>query len=194
MIDFIKGTVVSLGEQVAVLEQNGIGFRIFATSSSLSQLTEGQTATLYTVLVVREDEISLYGFANADERKLYELLTTVKGVGPKVAINVLSAIPPSAIRQAILTEDVTILQKAPGIGKKSAERIILELKDKLGKISFEESISFKDVSRGNLEDGSLQGLLALGYTEAEVLPLLRNLPKELPEAVRIREVLKALSK
>ncbi|MDO5713205.1 MAG: Holliday junction branch migration protein RuvA [Tissierellia bacterium] len=195
MIDFIKGKIHTIGEDFVVLEQNGIGYHITSTSWTLSRLQEGDIAMLYTVMVVREDGIYLFGFAHQDERIMYQLLTTVKGVGPKVAINALSGISVSDFRQAILSDNHKLLQQAPGIGKKTAERIILELRDKISKESFESHIEVSDnLSPKNKEkEEAIEALISLGYTYGEASRALHEIPDHWDVSKQIREGLKILS-
>lgn len=194
MIDFIQGKVHSLGEDYVVLEREGLGFKILSTARTLSSLKKGEQAFLYTVLVVREDDMSLYGFSHADERTLYELLTTVKGIGPRVAINILGGISPGEVRTAILTEDSRTLQQAPGIGKKTAERIILELKDKIAKEDFEDDPEIPPSTRVSERDDAVEALISLGYTYSEATGALEKVEETDDISGRIREALKILSK
>ena len=133
MIAFLTGRVASKRTGECVLDVGGVGFRLAMSTSSLAALpAEGDTVTVHTHLHVREDELSLFGFESTDERALFEQLLTVSGVGPKVALATLSALAPATLTEAIAREDVALISSVPGIGKKTAQRIILDLKDRLG--------------------------------------------------------------
>ena len=133
MISFIRGTVADLTENSAIIESNCIGFEINMTGNALAQLHIGQEVKLHTYFQVREDAMVLYGFFNKDDLQVFKLLLGVNGVGPKAALGVLAGITADELRFAVLSDDVKTLSKAPGIGKKTAQKLILELKDKLAK-------------------------------------------------------------
>lgn len=132
MIAFVTGEVTSLGLTSAVLDVGGIGLELQCTPDTLAELHTGSRATLPASLVVREDSLTLFGFADEDERQMFELVQTASGVGPKLAQAMLAVHSPEAIRQAVSTEDVKALTAVPGIGQKGAQRIILELRDRIG--------------------------------------------------------------
>lgn len=132
MIAFVRGTVAAVGPDVAVIDVGGVGMEVRASPGTLADLRLGEPATLPTSLVVREDSLTLYGFGDADERTVFELVQTASGVGPRLAQAMLAVLSPDEIRRAVSAEDVTALTKVPGIGKKGAQRIVLELKDRLG--------------------------------------------------------------
>ena len=140
MISFIRGTVADLTENSAIIESNCIGFEINMTGNALAQLHIGQEVKLHTYFQVREDAMVLYGFFNKDDLQVFKLLLGVNGVGPKAALGVLAGITADELRFAVLSDDVKTLSKAPGIGKKTAQKLILELKDKL---SLEEAFEQK---------------------------------------------------
>lgn len=129
----LKGLVAHIAPYLAVIDCGGVGYACRATNQTISRLKKGETATLYTYLHVREDIFDLYGFFTEEERNCFELLIGVSGVGPKAALSILSATTPEGLAMSIITEDEKTLTVAPGIGKKIARRIILELKDKLAK-------------------------------------------------------------
>lgn len=131
MIDRLSGTVVAVGGTWVVLDLSGFGLRALCTPATASAVRVGESATLHTSLVVREDSLTLYGFSDADERDAFELVQSMSGIGPKIAQAVVSVLPPDALRQAIATENLTALTKVPGIGRKGAQRMVLELKDKV---------------------------------------------------------------
>ncbi|HEY0510176.1 MAG TPA: Holliday junction branch migration protein RuvA [Blastococcus sp.] len=132
MIASVNGRVAAVSPNGAVVEVGGIGLSVQCTPGTIARLRVGENARLATTLVVREDSLTLYGFADDDERQLFELLQTANGVGPRLAQAVLAIHPPREIRRAVSTADVKALMQVPGIGKKGAERLILELRDRLG--------------------------------------------------------------
>lgn len=132
MIAFLTGRVAARQAGSAVIEVGGVGMQLQCTPATLSTLRVGEEATVSTALVVREDSLTLYGFADADERDVFERLQTASGVGPRLALAMLAVHTPEALRKAVATEDTAALTAVPGIGKKGAQRIVLELRDKLG--------------------------------------------------------------
>jgi Holliday junction DNA helicase RuvA len=131
MIAFVSGQVTAAGPDGAVVDVGGVGLSVHCTPATLASLRVGDRAHVPTSLVVREDSLTLYGFADEDERTVFELLQTASGVGPRLALAMLAVHPPNALRRAVATEDLTALTQVPGIGKKGAQRIVLELKDRL---------------------------------------------------------------
>ncbi|TDB76678.1 Holliday junction branch migration protein RuvA [Actinomadura sp. KC216] len=132
MIAFVSGRVAAAGPDGAVIDVHGVGLSVQCTPATLAGLRVGEQAKVPTSLVVREDSLTLFGFADDDERAVFELLQTASGVGPRLALAMLAVHTPNALRRAMATEDVTALTQVPGIGKKGAQRIVLELKDRLG--------------------------------------------------------------
>jgi Holliday junction DNA helicase RuvA len=132
LIASVSGRVAAVSPDGAVVEVGGIGLAVQCTPGTIARLQVGETARLSTSLIVREDSLTLYGFADDDERQLFELLQTANGVGPRLAQAVLAIHPPREVRRAVSTADVKALMQVPGIGKKGAERLILELRDRLG--------------------------------------------------------------
>ncbi|WP_018658013.1 Holliday junction branch migration protein RuvA [Actinomadura flavalba] len=132
MIAFVSGTVAATGPDGAVVDVGGVGYAVQCTPATLAALRVGEAAKVPTSLVVREDSMTLFGFADDDERQVFELLQTASGVGPRLALAMVAVHTPDALRAAVATEDLTALTKVPGIGKKGAQRIVLELKDRLG--------------------------------------------------------------
>ncbi|MCW2757037.1 MAG: ruvA [Nocardioidaceae bacterium] len=132
MIAYVSGTVAQLNLTSAVLEVGGVGLELMCTPRTLADLRRGQAATLPTSMIVREDSMTLFGFAEEDEKQLFEMLLTASGVGPKLAQAMLAVQTPDEIRRAVATDDVKTLTTVPGIGQKGAQRIILELKDRIG--------------------------------------------------------------
>jgi holliday junction DNA helicase RuvA len=140
MIASVNGRVAAVGPDGAVVEVGGIGLAVQCTPGTIARLQVGETARLSTSLIVREDSLTLYGFADDDERSLFELLQTANGVGPRLAQAVLAIHPPREVRRAVSMADVKSLMQVPGIGKKGAERLILELRDRLGSITTDTSL------------------------------------------------------
>ncbi|QKW35852.1 Holliday junction branch migration protein RuvA [Actinomadura sp. NAK00032] len=132
MIAFVSGRVAAAGPDGAVIDVHGVGLSVQCTPATLAGLRVGDPAHVPTSLVVREDSLTLFGFADDDERGVFELLQTASGIGPRLALAMLAVHTPDALRRAVAAEDVTALTKVPGIGKKGAQRIVLELKDRLG--------------------------------------------------------------
>ncbi|MDQ1483185.1 MAG: holliday junction helicase RuvA [Actinomycetota bacterium] len=132
MIASVRGVVLSCGLDSAVIEVGGVGLLLHTTAGTAASLRPGAQATLVTTLVVREDSLTLYGFADDDERAIFTMLQTVSGVGPRLALTMLTIHAPDGLRRAIGNGDLAALTKVPGIGKKGAERIVLELRDKIG--------------------------------------------------------------
>jgi Holliday junction DNA helicase RuvA len=132
VIAHLHGTVAGLAPDAAVIEVGGVGMRVQCTPGTLATLRPGEAARVATSLVVREDSLTLYGFLSEDERNVFELLQTASGVGPRLALAMLAVHAPDALRRAVATEDLAALTMVPGVGKKGAQRIVLELKDRLG--------------------------------------------------------------
>ena len=132
MIAHLRGTVAAVAPDGAVIEVGGVGMRVQCTPGTLATLRPGEPALVATSLVVREDSLTLFGFGSDDERNVFELLQTASGVGPRLALAMLAVHSPNALRRAVSSEDLAALTMVPGIGKKGAERIVLELRDRLG--------------------------------------------------------------
>ncbi|HET7070656.1 MAG TPA: Holliday junction branch migration protein RuvA [Nocardioides sp.] len=132
MIAFVRGEVAAVTLTSAVVEVGGVGLELMCTPNTLATLRTGQSATLPTSMVVREDSLTLFGFADEDEKQVFELVQTASGVGPKLAQAMLAVLTPDAVRRAVAGDDVRTLTTVPGIGQKGAQRIILELKDRIG--------------------------------------------------------------
>lgn len=171
MFAYIKGSLEEKGNNYVVVEANGIGYKIFMSNMAMAALGEVKnTVKVHTYYYVREDNISLYGFATKEELKMFELLISVSGVGAKSAISMLSAISPSDFAFAIILDDVSKLKKVPGIGAKTAQRIILELKDKLKSEEVASNeVEIKVVSSNSEEiEEAVAALQILGYNKKEI--------------------------
>lgn len=179
MFAYIKGMFEEKGNNYVVIDVGGVGYKIFMSNMAMAALGEtGNVVKVHTHYYVREDNISLYGFASKEELKMFELLISVSGVGAKSAISMLSAISPSDFAMAIISDDVTKLKKVPGIGAKTAQRIILELKDKLkneemAETSGEEVTNF--VSKTEDTDEAIAALQILGYAKKDIEKVLSQI-------------------
>lgn len=177
MISFIKGEAVKKGLDYIILENNDIGYYINTAFSTLNKLKEGDKVSIHTYMHVREDIVALYGFLTADEIELFKKLISVNGVGPKAGLSVLSTYEPNTIKEIILKDDAAKMSKVPGIGKKTASKIILELKDKVGTLdsidSGSEEISFNAVDAE--ESDILNALVALGFNAYEAKKTLEKI-------------------
>lgn len=176
MIGYLKGVISHIFVNSCFIDVHGVGYRTYAPASTLDTLCVGQEAMLYTYMSVREDAIVLYGFATQDEYDLFMLLIGVNGVGPKVALGILSAGTADSFRLAVHQKDIKGLTKMPGIGKKTAERIVLELQDKISPVASEDAgaADLGNSAAPGLSDilaETLAALTSLGYSEQEVLPV-----------------------
>ena len=179
MFSYIKGILEVKNLNYVVIDVNGIGFKIFMSESAIQRLEEtGNTVKIYTHMNVKEDDLSVYGFITNEELRMFELLIGVSGVGAKSAISMLSSITPSKFALAVISNDVKTLTKIPGIGPKSAQRIILELKDKL---KTEEAIQTNNIElktsivEDNKLEEAVQALKVLGYTRQEIESVLAKI-------------------
>lgn len=171
MIAYIKGNIEIKAKEYIIIEVNGIGYKIFMSSSAINELEQGKTTKIYTYLKVKEDDVSLYGFLNNEELVTFELLIGVGGIGAKSAITILSNISPSKFALAVITNNVNALKKLPGIGPKTAQRIILELKDKMKTqeaIEDEESPLEAAISLDNKANDAIEALCVLGYAKRDI--------------------------
>ena len=189
MIAFLEGEIVDKGAGGVVVAVGGVGYEVAVPTSVLASLPPvGKKARIPTRLVVREDALTLYGFATTDERDLFDLLTGVSGVGPKVALSFLSALQPDAIRRAIVAGDVAALTIVPGVGKKVAQRVVLDLRDKLGA---EADLVVVEGPLADVRDA----LLSLGLTPHEATEAMRDLgPGGRPTEELLREALQKVGR
>ncbi|WP_300277915.1 Holliday junction branch migration protein RuvA [Peptacetobacter sp.] len=179
MYKYIKGTIEEIGLDNITIENNGIGYNALVSSNTISKYTIGENAKLYTKLIVREDEMYLCGFYSDEEIKMFDLLTSISKIGPKVGLSILSFATPKQLGAYILSEDTAKLSKAPGVGKKTAERIVLELKDKIDKteIEFEPNL-LENQPIAISVDESVDALIALGYTQTEAKEAVKKTKKQ----------------
>ena len=174
MYAYIKGSLEIKSTNYVVVEANGVGYKVFMSETAIDRLGElGDTVKVYTFLRVREDEMSLYGFITNEELHMFELLLSVSGIGAKSAISILSNITPSSFALAVITDDVATIKSLPGIGAKTAQRIILELKDKVkasqdtNKEELKEMLSNKEKNGANVSE-AMDALQVLGYNRKEI--------------------------
>jgi Holliday junction DNA helicase RuvA len=168
MIASVRGTVAALGPDAAVVEVGGVGLSVSCSPGTLARLRVGEAARLATSLVVREDSLTLYGFADDDERATFELLQTANGVGPKLAQTMLAVYPPRELRRAISSSDLAALTKVPGIGRKGAERIVVELRDRIGAVDGSDARAVGGITPVSpWREQVTQALAGLGFTGRE---------------------------
>ncbi|MCR2042518.1 Holliday junction branch migration protein RuvA [Anaerosalibacter massiliensis] len=167
MYEYIIGDVVNIQEDYLVLDNNGIGYKIYASKNSLSHISERENVKMYTYFNLRDDGIFLYGFGTREELDMFQLLLLVSKIGPKIAMGILSVLKPNDIKVAIMNNDTKLLCKAPGIGKKTAGRIVLELKDRIDQnIDIEDSLNIVE-ENGNVKE-AIDALMSLEYTKGEI--------------------------
>ncbi len=190
MIAFLRGRVARKTGAHCLLDVNGVGYRVAMATPALSDLPgEGEVATILTYLQVREDEMTLFGFLEEADRELFELLIGVSGVGPKVALSVLSAMSADSLAAALAAEDVPAISAVPGIGKKTAQRIIVDLKDKLGAPELAASATRSPATPAHAE--ARDALLAMGFAPAEASAALAGIEGATAEAL-LKQALKRL--
>ncbi|WFR59876.1 Holliday junction branch migration protein RuvA [Anaerocolumna sp. AGMB13025] len=200
MISYIKGELTEVSEEGITIEANGLGYEVRMPLSSLDSLPRtGSQLKVYTYLYVREDAIGLFGFLTRDDLKVFKLLITVNGIGPKGALGILSAITPDDLRFAVLSDDVKTIAKAPGIGNKTASKLIIELKDKL---KLEDAFEQKLINQmegqpplkgtgsvaADIRKEAIEALVVLGYSATDAAKVVRN--TEIKEGMTSEDVLK----
>ncbi|GAA2704910.1 MULTISPECIES: Holliday junction branch migration protein RuvA [Actinoplanes] len=198
MIASVRGVVAAILHDSAVVEVGGVGMRVFCTPNTLAGLRTGAEARFATTLIVREDSLTLFGFADEDERQLFDLLLTANGVGPRTAQAVLAVHQPDAVRRAIAGGDLAALTKVPGIGKRGAEKLVVELKDKIGPIGLLDGGS-AGVLAGAWQEQVRQGVLALGWSAAQadqaVAAVSETIDGEVPSVpILLRQAIRLLGK
>ena len=190
MIGYVKGVVTHIFIDSCFVDVHGVGYRVYIPGSTMEKLTIGREMLLFTYMSVREDAILLYGFQSQDEYDLFMLLVGVNKVGPKVALGIMSAIRPESFRMAVRQKNIAVLTKLPGIGKKTAERLILELQDKIGKLDHEDnndSMSMAGAIPQGIAQETLAALTSLGYSSQEVLPMIEE---NMQQCTTVEELLK----
>ncbi|MDD4527777.1 MAG: Holliday junction branch migration protein RuvA [Candidatus Margulisbacteria bacterium] len=195
MYSFLKGELVEINDTNCVLDVNGVGFLVNITKKEAAQILtmQGKELTLFVELIVREDSHSLYGFAQKSAKELFKILIQLSGIGPKVALNILSELSPEELSRAILTNDIVKLTSISGIGKKTAERMIIDLKDKIknfssGDISVSENA--KHHINPEIEEELTSALTALGYRSHEIKRIIQNIKVDNIEDLKLEELIK----
>lgn len=201
MFYYVDGTVTVLKQGLAVIDCGGVGYACHASQNTIGKLKIGTRARLLTYLNVREGIFELYGFIDEEEQSCFEMMIGVSGVGPKAALSILSVAPPDRLALSIITGDEKMLMQAPGIGKKIAQRIVLELRDKMNKEQLESASASSPVAAVAAPGGvnhtqeAVAALMVLGYTQAEALHAMEGLDAANMEAEEIiRQCLKKLVK
>ena len=198
MIYYIRGELCDIEEQKAIVDVNGVGYGIYMPQQALSLLPPmGQQVKIHTYLNIREDAMQLFGFLTKEDLNVFRLLIDVNGIGPKAGLNILSCLSPDELRFAVLSGDAKAISATPGIGKKTAEKLILELKDKLNIEDMlehaahggdsEDLASGTDTASNTMQAEAVQALTALGYGSAESL---RAVKKSSPECSSVEDILK----
>lgn len=198
MISYIRGELCNIEEQKAIVDVNGVGYGIYMPQQALSLLPPmGQQVKIHTYLNIREDAMQLFGFLTKEDLNVFRLLIGVNGIGPKAGLNILSCLSPDELRFAVLSGDAKAISATPGIGKKTAEKLILELKDKLNIEDMlehaahggdsEDLASGTDTASNTMQAEAVQALTALGYGSAESL---RAVKKSSPECSSVEDILK----
>lgn len=198
MIGYLHGKAEIIGTDYAIIECHGVGYKIFMSTNDLSVITNtGDDIRVYTSMYLREDIIALYGFLSQEDLNLFELLITVSGIGPKAAINLFSTMTGNDIKFAVLSDDVNLICKTPGIGKKTAQKLILELKDKLSLENvFEERFDAGNIVSSVITDefaAAVEALVSLGYSVSEAKSALNKCSDKNADADKlIKEALRFL--
>ncbi len=182
MISSIRGTVIHRDGNSVIVEVGGVGFAVHVPAPLREELRPGETAFLHTYLVVRQDALALYGFENLEGREFFILLLGVDGIGPRLAISVLSTLSPDAIRRAVFHEQAEVFSRVPGVGKKTAQKILLHLQDRLPGVSGMEPLA----AISDVDGEVLAALTTLGYSVVEAQAALQTIPRDAPQDVEER--------
>lgn len=189
MIAKIKGKIAYMRDHYAVVDVAGVGYKIFVTDFTMGKIAGKEEVELFTHTYVREDTLSLYGFLKLEELEMFELLISISGIGPKAAIGILSIAEPKTIRAAVISGDSSILTRVSGVGKKTAERVILELKNRIAELPGEE---YKTAAA---DSEAIEALTSLGYSASQAREALKSVPESVKDvSERVREALKRLGK
>lgn len=191
MIATLNGVVNEKLADVVVLEVQGVGYGLYLTAEDHSRLTRGEPAKVFVYEHIREQQHDLFGFLTRDDKNFFELLLSVNGVGPKMALNMLSVGSAQEVRQAIASGDVKFIQQANGVGKRLAERVVVELKDKVGLASVDlEATGLLQSDDSLMKDEAVEALVALGYSPQDATKALQNIDPELPTEARLTQALR----
>lgn len=194
MIATLTGLVHEKMADIVVLDVQGIGYGVYVTAEDYGRLEGGEEARLYIYEHIREQSHDLFGFQSRDTKSLFEQLLGVNGVGPKMALNMLSIGSPTDVRQSIASGDVKFIQQAPGVGKRVAERVVVDLKDKVGLAGVDlETTGMLQSDEKLMKDEAVEALVALGYTSADAAVALQKIDADLPTEDRIKQALKGRS-
>ena len=189
MIAHIRGNIIDKSEKFIIVDVSGVGYKIFTTIDILASIENGQDISFWIYTAVRENSLDLYGFINKEEMEFFELLLDVSGIGPKSALSILTVASIDTLKRAISTGDTSYLNKVSGIGKKTAEKIIIELRDKLKAHKGGDGKDYTLRDEGDL----IEALKALGYSQQQSRDVLKNIPSEIEgTSARIKEALKIL--
>ena len=193
MFYYLEGSVAVIEHNLAVIDCSGVGYGCFVSTNTLTGLDLGKKVKLFTYCNIKEDAFDIFGFSAMSEKRCFEMLLSVSGVGPKAALSILSACTPETLAMAVVTDDVVVLTRAVGVGKKLAQRIVLELKDKVSKeTQLMQSSGYVPLVTGGKADEAHAALAVLGYSPAEISSLMRNLNFEnMTTEEIIREALKS---
>lgn len=182
MIATLRGEIIQIEDNALVVEVGGVGLRVFVPAQVRGHIKTGDAILLYTHLVVREDALTLYGFESQSDRELFNMLLGADGVGPKVALSVLSTLTVDAVQRAVFTDEAELLSRVPGVGKKTAQKIALHLKDRLKPTDALAKVA----AMSDTDSEVLAALTALGYSVIEAQTAIQALPKDAPENVEER--------
>ena len=174
MIRMVRGTVMARGKDYLVIDVGGVGYKVFVPEPAALSANSNEEVILHTYLQVREDALNLFGFADAEELAMFELLLGVNGVGPKVALATLSVLNPDMLRMAVASEEPAMIARVPGVGKRTAEKIVLELRDKVKHVSGIQSLAYAT----DVDSEVVDALISLGYSVVEAQRAVQKLPKE----------------
>ncbi|HBB37389.1 MAG: Holliday junction DNA helicase RuvA [Candidatus Moranbacteria bacterium GW2011_GWC1_45_18] len=189
MIAKITGKIAFFRDNYVVVDVSGVGYKIFVTDFTMGKIAGKKEIELYTHTYVREDTLSLYGFLIPDELEMFELLISISGIGPKAAVGILSIAEPKTIRAAVISGDSSILTRVSGVGKKTAERVILELKNRIAELPGE------DQREAKADSEAIEALVSLGYSVSQAREALKSVPKDEKDmSGRIKAALKNLGK
>ena len=193
MISFIKGKIINKGQGLVVVEVNNIGYKVFVNPTKYAELEIGQEIEIYTHQYVREDTLDLYGFKSIEELEMFELLISISGIGPRSALGVLAIANTVEIKESIICGDSALLTKVSGIGRKTAERIVLELREKID--SKESGIRNKEPGLSKTRGDEIDALMVLGYSMSQARDALQQVNSKIKDSgERIKEALKKLGK
>ncbi len=195
MLAYIKGTIEDIDVDYIVVESNGVGFKIMTSSNVIAKVALHETRTIHTYMNVREDDISLFGFLSKDEIKVFKLLISVNGIGPKGALSVMSALSMDELRMAVIADDYKAIAKANGVGPKTAQRVVIELKDKFKLedvfgVGIDQSDTLSDNGENDMIADAVLALSALGYSNSEAVRAVKKAGMQ-GEYLGVEELIKA---